>query len=296
MFKDMEKAAKKGTSTSFVLGMVNDKGEFSIHPRNNQPCQGGETRKYFSTHGERCTQPENTKPSDLHHPFPDGTVKMIAFPQATLNLHNEVTRMVRDFIIFDPRSPFRAGFKGIESHQDGCGFTITDTAVDPTVMIQGVQLMRRAVNGMQQWGFTKSQLEVNPLDVILASTFYTCMGKCVYGTNSYHWSPNLSPRRWYEGLPNNLSGGLYCDGFDYNRSYNHSLFVPDIYDDKVKGFSCPTDPKDYIKNYGELIEKIHEFRDAEPEVVDKPYKFLTYSGEQFDSHLDYIAKYKTPKK
>ena len=279
----MEEHSKKNKgSIGFVLAMEHE-DEITIHDRFKQPCQGGETRKYFSTHGDKCTQPENKKPGDLECPFPPGRPVAIAFPLSDTP-RNELSLRKRDLII-SAISPYRAGFKDVTPHKEGLGFTIMDTHVDPTVMIQGVQHIRSRGGTRDEFG------SFEDLDFLFLTSY------CGWFPSEYYMHQNLSPRRFYEGKPNDLSGGSYYDGYDYNRSYNAHLFVPDILDLTKQGFRRDLYKINYyglnVKDEAaKLLEKTHEFMASEPEPVVNPYKFLTYAGKQYDSHLDYITEIK----
>ena len=289
----MEEAAKEAHGTSFVLAMADDEGNVTIHPRNNQPCQGGETRKYIKTHGAACTQPENAKPGDLHNPFPDGKVVAIAFPKATFNHTKgfDFFHRVRDVVTMSKESPFRTGFKDVRTHEDGVGFTVGDTRVDPTVMIQGIQLIRNMHYSMLP-KFSKEQVaSLSDLDLLfLAMNWYDVRYECSSG---YYWNSVISPKRFYQAMPNDLSGGTYHDGFDYNRSFNADLFVPSVGDASKPGLDASSlkfSTTDLVKRSFEVLEAAHKFMETEEDPVKEPYKFRTYSGKTYDSHLDYLKE------
>lgn len=71
MYAEMRKAVNEMQGTNFVLGMLTDEGQYQVWRRPNQPCQGGEMRKYGITHDD-STRPLDPRPNDLYYPFPDG--------------------------------------------------------------------------------------------------------------------------------------------------------------------------------------------------------------------------------
>lgn len=294
LMNELENKSLGARGTSFVLAMEHD-GKVGTFLRERQPCQGGETRKYFSTHGADCTQPENAKPGDLEHPFPKGRPVAIAFPKATMSSRcvDVLFKELRDYVIMSPDSPFARGFKDVHIHADGIGFTVNDTHVDPTVMIQGVQLLRKS--GVLKT-YTKeflSSLATADL-TLLAMNWCQIMAYSARGvSNDYYWSTTFSPKRFYLGLPNDLSGGTYYDGYDYNRSYNNSLFVPSM-DDPLKPGLEATEivfkTKDFDSRARELLDWVHAYMATEPDPIIEPYKFRTYAGKAYDSHLDYLKE------
>ena len=287
ILEDVEKKAKVAKGISFILAMEYE-GEVTIHPRSGQPCQGGETRKYYSTHGDLCTQPEDNKPGDLHHPFPKGRPVAIAFPKSTIAHSGKLPYFakLRDFLTMSPESPFRSGFKDVHIHADGVGFTIGDTHVDPTVMIQGVQLLR-ALNNLSAYGpeFIESLSEIDALLLSIRNGFL-----------GYYWDVTISPKKYYLGLPNDLSGGTYYDGYDYNRAFNKDLFVSSM--DNPGGFNLQNNlyAGGTIRDKAmKFLDDVHKFMETEPDPIIEPYTFRTVSGKTYESHLEYIEKVKKGK-
>lgn len=244
----------KASGTSFVLAMEHE-GKVTLYPRNNQPCQGGETRKYYRTHGDACTQPENSKPSDLHHPFPKGRPVGILFPSCTLG-HSPRKDPYLDWLIKDTQSPVRCVMGGVI--YDKGHILFADTRLDPTVMIFAIQMMRR---GVPESGGNHLLAAVRQM-----------------GSYEYYFNPKISIRRFVDGHPRDLSGGTYYDGFDYNRSFNANIFT-----DKVGKFVCSASVTE------QMIQDAYE---AEEPYVDEPYQFTTYAGKKYASHLEWIKENK----
>src|SRR6266498_1067963 len=83
-YQELLSASKSMTGVNFALLMRHDDA-LTVHRRENQPCQGGEMRKYAMTYGRpeygdpppkalhpNCTRPQDYRPADLRHPFPNG--------------------------------------------------------------------------------------------------------------------------------------------------------------------------------------------------------------------------------
>lgn len=195
------------------------KRTYSIHPRPDQPCQGGELRKYEVTHPGRCTQPHSPKPPDLWDYFPDGKLEAIA-----INLGNTLERKA-DFVevLYSDDSPFRSGFGSRRAVriEDGV-LMFTDLNVDPTVLMSSIFAIRKyrpsvvSLADLMKEGLTANEA----MFFIIANSGERILN----GACGYHFSRTLSPRRFLECKPNDLSGGLFSKGADYNRTYIADVF------------------------------------------------------------------------
>ena len=232
----LELVSRQGYSTGFTILMEHSSGngaskDYSIHPRFAQPCQGGDMRKYESSHPGRCTQPHNGRPTDLYNPFPAGKPSALAI-HTWLNRGSEATDLVVEAVMSD-ESPWRSGFGGrsnvIEYRDENGhieGFILKNLDVDPTVLVNGLGIL----NTISHQNFpTLTSAGLTPNEA-LAFLMLNGMGgilTSVVQTYAYRFPPVFSPRRFFDRRPNDLSGGLYSAGADYNRTYVQDVFLGD---------------------------------------------------------------------
>jgi hypothetical protein len=197
-----------------------ERPDFSFHPRENQPCWG-EMRKYEATHKGECTQPSNQKPGDLWHSFPEGKPVAFAanlFPYGNNGLAAGDNDKVLKFFFDEQKSPFRRGLKEVDFiEKDGHvqGVYLGNLDVDATVL---VYLLRSGTIGSTNWlkyvqaGLT--ELEAFAFGKLMGSsdikTGIPDIAHNVYGVASVSRMMNCNPR--------DLTGGLYSDRVDYNRT------------------------------------------------------------------------------
>ncbi len=225
-FDELHGYAHTMTGTNFALAMRNPDGSVTVYPRQNQPCQGGEMRKYYKTHGDRCTRPKDPRPSDLHKPFPDGVVEGVS-----LNLGNKSHSMEFAKFLFSSESPYRKAFPSSEdvhfipSKYDPemlQGIIVTNTDIDPTVFVNSLQCFRTLSESTWKkyvdLGLTKLEA------VVTQMLSHNDISAIVGETYTYYFPMNASIRRLMEGDPFDLSGGTWRDGFDYNRPEIQDLF------------------------------------------------------------------------
>ena len=98
MYAEMEKSILYSHGYNFTLGMFHE-DKYKVWKRQNQPCQGGEMRKYGLTHDD-STRPDDPRPGDLIHPFPDGI---------PLAVGTNVDKSNFDYFIH-PTSPFKRAY------------------------------------------------------------------------------------------------------------------------------------------------------------------------------------------
>lgn len=214
--------------TNFGLLMRQESG-LRYYPRSNQPCQGGEMRKYKKTHGDLCTRPTDPRPGDLCHPFPKGIVEAVS-----IHLQYGASKDRDTFLdaLYGPDSIYLKGFNDPDTvlrlrRADGLtyGLVFTDTEVDPSVFVNSLQYLKEVRPSyfvrLLKTGFTpKEALIVSML--IQGTNVKDKIG--IGATNSYYFSMYPSLRRLFESDPHDISGGLYRDGYDYNRKDIQDLF------------------------------------------------------------------------
>lgn len=188
----------------------------SIHPRTNQPCWG-ELRKYVKDECNKneCTQPETTKPGDLHTPFPKGTpIHLLVNLGYSIE---DLTRMFSDSVLGDV-------YKNLEFFPGKGWHNIVhfkNLNVDPTVLVFGLKYSNSFARSLvyMDMGFTAR--EASALAFIPGVKFFrgvpnTGMNDC---GNSL-----VSIRRLLEAKPRDYSGGTFKDRVDYNRRMIEQLF------------------------------------------------------------------------
>jgi len=266
--------------------------DYSIWPRFNQPCQGGELRKYEVTHPGECTQPHNRKPSDLWTPFPDGKPSAIAFnPFCTSAAGDELVKAATS-----EKSPWLKGFGGPQNIEllkanDGHinGILIKRLNVDPTVMVNLIQFLKQGY-GPQYAMLVKAGLtEVQAMAAVMLNRGSVTHAS---GTYDYYFPKIFSARRFFEGKPRDLSGGLYEDRTDYNRTFVQDVFSPGpkrkggiVFRNALLDKGIP-DPHNYLVQTSAPIdvfvkacqEIFFEAMCNEPIIEDEPYEYLTENG------------------
>jgi len=239
----LEAVSRGGSGTGFTILMEYPGKhsnatykDFGIFPRFGQPCQGGDMRRYDKTHPGKATQPHNARPGDLSQPFPEGIPSAIAFH----NLKPYASKRLNAFLedLFADDSPWRAGFGSRsnvlfyeDDEENYIGWILKDLQIDPTVLVNLLGFMnsfmahsKKPYLDLIAEGLTKQEA----LAVLMLNG-----GQSHYiaHTDSYRFPPVFSARRFFEGRPNDLSGGTYRDGADYNRTYVQDVFLGD----KAKG-------------------------------------------------------------
>jgi hypothetical protein len=239
---------------SFVLVMEHDQGwnsqvpydayrnnpDVSFHPRESQPCWG-ELRKYTKNYPEECTQPENNKPTDLWHKFPEGRPLGLAvdFSVNTLNSGledgNQTTNRVLEKL-FDKKHSIYPQMIGDVQFQYNAkkniiGFYMSNLEIDPTVLVhylrksylyfgESANAIKTYVDSGLTWreAFTIHYLNSgNPI-----------WNGCTGGYSGFQY--NI--RRLLQGTPRDLSGGSLRDRVDYNRTSIDELFCYDPGEEK----------------------------------------------------------------
>lgn len=238
-YKELKVAGLKMTGTNFALGMRRDTGKVRVFKRPNQPCQGGEMRKYESTHPGDCTRPKDPRPGDLRMPFPLGTPEAVAvhFNMTRTEIYGlkPPTPEWAEFLraLYGPNSPYQPGtgkpwnVEFLIENDVPHGMILLDTEVDPTVFVNSLQFLNTmkgtysVFSKYRAAGFTESE---SLLIMMLANNDPSSTGY-FNKTFEYYFPINASIRRILEGKPHDLSGGTLRDRFDYNRPQVQSLFA-----------------------------------------------------------------------
>lgn len=262
-----------GYGYQYILAMEQD-GQEVIVERVNEPCYGG-LRKYKSTHGADCTQPTTNKPGDLNQPFPEGIPLGVGFP---LTAAKEVLPLVN--YLWSDKSPFRKGFSSekdlirVENAKGNLqGFVLTETDVDPTVMVNLAKITRVYVGGRAAKFNTLIKEGATELEAWIACALGGNTMSVTGNTDTYMFPALASIRRIKEADPRDVTGGTFKKRFDYNRKDIQDIFAarkPDNSPDEAekpvifpkvlkelaeqKKMAAPT-TKQYIELTREIISK-----------------------------------------
>lgn len=240
MYEEMWKSIVDSSGYNFTLGMYHE-GKYKVWKRSQQPCQGGEMRKYGLTHDD-STRPDDPRPGDLIHPFPDGDPIAVG------------TRISskKSSLFFFPTSPFRRAY----THEDNIlkkeeGFILKDaTLVDPTVFVNMVRTMRNITD------------YVEPLPT-LEETFFKYLA-CAHDSGKFYLGAGL-----FKGgveASKDLTGGSLGARYDYNRpqlaeifnDYDTSLkFVKRLQNEEV-GFYDLYSSSGYLPKFRYTLSKLKE--------------------------------------
>jgi len=215
-----------------MLTFEKDSNEpWKLHLRNNQPCYG-EMRKYKTTHGEECTQPEDRRPGDLHYPFPEGTPMAIGVHWGIYNSVSVAKEVAK--LLFNPiTSPWKVGFKKPELIIDGevlQGISFYDTAFDPTVFVHALKFFRSISIFSTPTYIVFREAGLNPFEAMVASNvfgqYHPTRPFSPYYTNGL-FTPRFSVKRFKDKNPVDLTGGTLRKRFDYNRKKLTFVFDDD---------------------------------------------------------------------
>jgi hypothetical protein len=323
----LESISHHATGTSFVLMMEhNVKGhgssnyelgykDYSYHPRFDQPCQGGETRKYTGFNKD-VTQPHNKKPSDLYHPFPEGKPSAISFPLGGVKRGKDYNEPFFK-AMFSNESPWLKGFgssSNVRFMTDDKGLAygviigVENLDVDPTVMINCIQMLKNT-SGQSFLKLTKAGLTNNEaLAVMMLNRDY--VDGSIQRTYDYYFPPVFSARRFFNQKPNDLSGGHYSDRTDYNRTYVQDVFLAGPEDNGIRWYDAmvkETGAKVNLAGWGSVPKvEFNVFIKAakavftralkeEGPLTNKPYQYRDAQGRVIDLSKPKVKKVKTPK-
>lgn len=232
---------------SFALLMEHE-GKAEIHLRDHQPCYG-ELRKYEKTHPGECTgdQGKVVRPPDLEHPFPKGRPigLVINFGPWVQNcLRVKGISYEKSFAyfsyFFSPKfSPFSKGLgqdvEIIHEDQKVSGVVFYDMCLDPTILVDLLLLTKNFGEDLTLDRFANYR-EAGMTFEEAALACYTIYQDCTkpnvyqYGNimaqDAYVASPKINVGRFLRGGPQDLTGGMFEDRFDYNRPKIHDIFNP----------------------------------------------------------------------
>lgn len=258
-------------SVSYAVVTQKDDGSFLFTPMYNNPCYGN-LRKY----GSGSTRPNDHKPGDLKHPL---TLQMGNPVAVALSVRpkpegrtTELTFSdVWEGIFLHEKSPWINTFKNIEiiESKKWHGVVIPDTSIDSTLLVSAFKNAQHFY-GAGDWEFLRHP-DIHPVTRYIFSAlarkvepywdssfreirFRDVNNWVFHRTDEYSNSSCWSFKKFWNGQYNDLTGGLFSDGFDYNRPYLHHIFseLPD-------GFSFP-EPKG--KTYNATVPS-----DNIPEVI-----------------------------
>jgi hypothetical protein len=216
------------------LVMKHDNGDLEIVPRPSNPCYGY-LRKYQSTHGAEATQPEG-KPGDLRYPFPKGEPFALAVPFGTCP-ENDLFNYV-----WSDRSPWIKGFggehtlirthSGPEGKEKFTGIILTNTDVDPTVMVNLLKFTYCYLPGSSLKWDTLRKEGLDEFEALCCVTldFQQQYTPAASPVNTYMFPQMASLKKFKNGEPNDFSGGTFRKRFDYSRKN-----IQDIFADKENG-------------------------------------------------------------
>lgn len=213
-------AEAQGTNFCLWMRQGDDLVKFERH---NQPCQGGEMRKYKKTHPETCTRPDDPRPGDLRHPFPDGIPEAVA-----VRFRNPIPYEILDSIFESgPYSKVinRRSWTGISNDYCGKrGLFVRNTDFDPTAFVNLLQFLNSitpfVTDDLLKMGFDYDEL---PTIMYLTNPGQSIRRGAVQ-QNSYYFSVNAAIHRVVNGEFTDLSGGSFKDGYDYNRPEIQNLY------------------------------------------------------------------------
>lgn len=236
MFKDektleeLRKITPKLSGISYCI-VTRDGDNIKIHCRENQPCIGGEHRKYNKTHPGDCTRPNDPRPGDLSDPFPKGTPVALSYNRQVFKEAKELVQ----FVLSD-ESPWVRGFRGekyIEfippKHKTLAysGWILKTGKIDPTVWINCLKFLQNAsyiaFNDLIAKGMTKKEavtcMALMSINKIPANKEY------ISPPSPYTMSIASSVNRVFTGQSRDLTGGTLSDRYDYNRPEMACVFT-----------------------------------------------------------------------
>lgn len=218
---------------SYCIVTRNADDTIEIHRRENQPCIGGEHRKYEKSHPGDCTRPNDPRPGDLRQPFPKGT-------PVALSYNWPIATNLKEFFeyVLSNESPWIKGFGGkkyiefIPSTIKGyvySGWIVKTAKIDPTVWINCLKYLQGAFKRNSFWkeliqrGMNKKEALV--ATILLSNTAIPPSVNGLIPSGDYTMSLAGSIKRIMEQDPVDLTGGTLRDRYDYNRPDMAKIFV-----------------------------------------------------------------------
>lgn len=212
MYDEMRAAVRTMPGINFVLGMQTDDGKYQVWKRPNQPCQGGEMRKYGITHDD-CTRPEDPRPGDLTHPFPDG--KPIAVGSRVDCLYKSYMHQIHPLSIYRRAYTTENNIEIVKDLGDKSVkglIALNADLVDPTMM---VHMLRDA----RSWKYNQEVIMPQVswlLNKVGYNVCYSSTNYPDYERSHYHVNFDKFIKGGIEATKD-LTGGSLGSRFDYNR-------------------------------------------------------------------------------
>ena len=220
-------------------------GKYQFHERPDQPCIGGELRKYTESHGEdNCTRPNDDRPGDLCHPFPKSKNRL----PAGVCYHFVITEQGKQYIdrIIGADSPWIKAFGSPELieylelptdfdmpswwDEDSLpvvwGLSIQTGDIDPTVLVNFLKHVSRAGTYGKKYQ-TALDKGLSERDALIVATFgggYGYGDDAVSESDGYMFSPYSDVKKFIRQETNDLTGGLWSERYDYNRPQMADVF------------------------------------------------------------------------
>lgn len=276
---------------SYILTMDGDKH----YTRQKQPCYG-ELRKYESTHKGECTQPENQKPTDLHHPFPEGTPTGLVVPFT--NYFEQVYPVLAEGeanslfeTMFSIDSPWARGFgkeiSFVKKNNSVNAVKFSDMTLDSTILVNSFKVMQGLITKVRDFNdlLTIGMDRYEALAVLTINGITPRLG--VSQADSYCVNPSFSFKRFFNREPNDLTGGSLSERVDYNRTNLADVFKGgtgttwySLSKDRLpaygkRGYHCKDFPEGFVSIVKDLFA---EAMDKEEAPVTEKYIWKTTSG------------------
>lgn len=247
----------------------NPDGRIDIHHRHLQPCYG-ELRKYKKTHGDEATRGES-KPADLHFPFPSG------LPIALAVRTKELGPQTHDFakFIFSKESPWASAFKEVYFFDDG--YILNDLQVDPTILVNAINMVR---SGTAPTFFLAKENGLTDHEAIsLAMSLSVTDHWVVSGASQGYYVPSMGRldfgRLYLKQPRNDLSNGrLFSDREDYNREM----------------LECPFEIVEATQYYSEVTSMCYKYGEPKPPIEETFAKWKDFCAQKTEEHLGYLEK------
>lgn len=247
IYKEFRRVCSQSNQGMNFHLLMKEDGVLKIHSRKNQPCQGGEMRKYETSHPGDCTRPLDDRPNDLHHPFPKGEPVAVGRSYRDYNLDR---RMVEDILSEGPYRKIGLETTDVISEGDKVlGIVVMNLDVDPTLLVSMLQYINsvghnhQLYHKMVGYGLTKAE-------ALCAIMLWQYDPTRSFGqTYDYYFPVSASIRRIIEGDPHDLSAdpdgktGTFRQRYDYNRPEVQDLF-------KAKGEKVTNWQKEMVGRQG----------------------------------------------
>lgn len=226
-FEELKQAVRDGQGTNFTLAMRDDEtGEISLHRRYNQPCQGGEMRKYKTTHPDDCTRPDDRRPTDLRHPFPKGTPEAVGVRFQNFGQWGIIPQFVDDLLDHGPYHEVSGDHHYVLDKNSDLvvGIIFENMDVDSTAFVNMLQFVKSSSytvwSDLLELGFSSDEIA----NVMYLTSPGQSIRRTIIQPYSYYFSTVVNMKRLLAGEFNDLTGGTFRDRFDYNRPEIQDLF------------------------------------------------------------------------